>query len=46
MWKFDEPIKSLEMLSAKINIKEEIEPIEVAKELVIKLKGEIECKQD
>ena len=46
MWKSDEPIKSLEMLLAKINIKEEIEPIEVAKELVIILKEELECKQD
>ena len=46
MWKFDEPIKSLEMLLAKINMKEEIEPIEVAKELVIILKEELECKQD
>ena len=34
------------MLLAKINMKEEIEPIEVAKELVIILKEELECKQD
>ena len=31
MWKFDKPIKNLEMLSAKNNIKEEIEPAEAAK---------------
>ena len=34
------------MLLAKINMKEEIEPIEVAKEMVIILKEELECKQD
>ena len=31
MWKFDKPIKNLEMLSAKNNIKEEREPAEAAK---------------
>ena len=31
MWKFDKPIKNLQMLSAKNNIKEEIEPAEAAK---------------
>ena len=51
IWKFDEKIKSLEILLAKINVEcsfaeEEIELIEATKEKISRLKAELECKQD
>ena len=49
MMKCGSLIKNLEMLSAKNNNKEEKEPVEGAtkkKKMVIKLKEELECKQD
>ena len=51
IWKFDEKIKSLEILLAKISVErsfaeEEIELIEATKEKISRLKAELECKQD
>ena len=46
IWKFDEPIKNLEILLAKKNVEEEIELIKTTKEKICELKAELECKQD
>ena len=46
IWKFDEPIKNLEILLAKNNVEEEIELIKTTKEKISELKAELECKQD
>ena len=51
IWKFDEPIKNLEILLAKSSVErsfaeEEIELIEATKEKISRLKAELECKQD
>ena len=51
IWKFDEKIKILEILLAKINVErsfadEEIELIEETKEKISRLKAELEYKQD
>ena len=46
IWKFDEPIKNLEILLAKKNVEEEIELIKTTKEKISELKAELECKQD
>ena len=46
MWKFDEPIKNLEILLAKNNVEEEIELIKTTIEKINELKAELECKQD
>ena len=50
-WKFDEPIKNVEILLAKTGVgrsfaEEEIELIEATKEKISRLKAELECKQD
>ena len=41
MWKFDEPIKNLEILLAKNNVEEEIELIKTTKEKISELKAEL-----
>ena len=46
IWKFNEPIKNLEILLAKNIVEEEIELIEVIKEKINRLKAELECNQD
>ena len=51
IWKFNEKIKILEILLAKINVErsfadEEIELIEETKEKISRLKAELEYKQD
>ena len=51
IWKFDEPIKNLEILLEKKNVEcsfaeEEIELIEATKEKISELQAELECKQD
>ena len=46
IWKFGEPIKNLEILSAKNNFKKEIMLIETTKEMVSGLKEQLECEQD
>ena len=51
IWKFDEPIKNLEILLAKNNVErssteEKIELIKTRKEKISELKAELECKQD
>ena len=46
MWKFDEPIKNLEILLAKNNVEEEKELVKTTKEKINELKAELECKQD
>ena len=51
IWKFDEPIKDLEILLAKNIVersfaKEKIELMEATKEKISRLKAELECKQD
>ena len=49
IWKFDEPIKNLEILLEKSSSernKEEIVLIEATKEKIMGLQAELECKQD
>ena len=51
IWKFDEPIKNLEILLAKSSVErsfaeEEKELMEATKEKISRLKAELECKQD
>ena len=46
IWKFNEPIKNLEILIEKSRVEEEIELVEEAKEKIIRLQAELECKQD
>ena len=46
IWKFDEPIKNLEILLAKSNAEEEIQLIQTTKKKISELKAELECKQD
>ena len=51
IWKFDEPIKNLEILLEKSSVErsfaeEEIELIEATKEKIRELQAELECKQD
>ena len=46
IWKFDYPIKDLEIFLAKINAEEEIELIKTTKEKLNKLRAELECNQD
>ena len=46
IWKFDEPIKNLEILLAKSNAEEETQLIQTTKEKISELKAELECKQD
>ena len=51
IWKFDEPIKNLEILLEKSSVEcsfaeEEIEFIEATKEKIRELQAELECKQD
>ena len=45
-WKFNEPIKNLEILIEKSRVEEEIELVEETKEKIIRLQAELECKQD
>ena len=45
IWKFDEPIKNVEILLTKSNVKEEIELMEATKKMISGLKVELECKQ-
>ena len=45
-WKFDEPIKNLEILLAKNNVEEEIELVKTTKEKINEFKAELESKQD
>ena len=45
-WKFDEPIKNLEILLAKNNAEEEIELVKTTKEKINEFKAELESKQD
>ena len=45
-WKFDEPIKNLEILLAKNNPEEEIELVKTTKEKINEFKAELESKQD
>ena len=47
IWKFDEPIKNLEILLEKSSVEEEIELIQAKKIIIIRgLQAELECKQD
>ena len=46
IWKFNEPIKNLEILIEKSRVEEEIELVEETKEKIIRLQAELECKQD
>ena len=46
MWKFDKPIKNLEIFLAKMNAEEEIELIKTTKEKLNELRAELECNQD
>ena len=46
IWKFDEPIKNLEILLEKSSVQEEIELIEATKEKISGLQAELECNQD
>ena len=46
IWKFDEPIKNLEILLKFYYVEEEIELIKTTKEKIDELKAELECKQD
>ena len=46
IWKFDEPIKNLEILLAKSSAEEEMQLIQTTKEKISELKAELECKQD
>ena len=46
IWKFNEPIKNLEILIEKSRVEEEIELVEEIKEKIIRLQAELECKQD
>ena len=46
IWKFDEPIRNLEILLEKSSAEEEIELIEATKEKIRGLQAELECKQD
>ena len=45
-WKFDEPIKNLEILLAKNNVEEEIDLVKTTKEKINEFKAELESKQD
>ena len=46
IWKFDDPIKDLEIFSAKINAEEEIELIKTTKEKLNEFRAKLECNQD
>ena len=46
IWKFDEPIKNLEISLAKNNLVEEIQLIKSRKKKLNEFKAELECKQD
>ena len=51
IWKFDEPIKNLEISLAKNSVErsfaeQEIDLIKATKEKISRLKAELECKQD